>query len=160
MQLAQSGALTESCQQLSAILRTLQSAASAGCRYKPAAGAARPSTGGPEPGPEPGPRQPRRDHRPFFDRECKSLKRLYQRVRSSDPEMARVLRHKYAHVPPCATVVGRKCTTGQCDRAKIFHGATPVGAICRGVPGQDLKQAEGANLPLYCCRSLGRQLAI
>ncbi|RYX77941.1 reverse transcriptase family protein, partial [bacterium] len=40
---------------------------------------------------------------PFFDRECKSLKRLYQRVRSSDPEMARVLRRKYAHV------VRRKC---------------------------------------------------
>ena len=89
MQLAQSGALTESCQQLSAIL--VQSAASAGCRYKPAAAAAQPSRG------------PRRDHRPFFDRECKSLKRLYQRVRSSDPEMARVLRRKYAHV------VRRKC---------------------------------------------------
>ena len=48
MQLAQSGALTDSCQQLSAIL--VQSAASVGCRYKPAAAAAQPSRG------------PRRDH--------------------------------------------------------------------------------------------------
>ena len=86
-QLARCGAMPQACKQLSAAL--VQAATSAGCRYKPAAAASS--------------ARPRRDHRPFYDRECRDLKWLYQHTRSGDPEMARILRRKYP------SLVRRKC---------------------------------------------------
>ncbi|KAK9836779.1 hypothetical protein WJX74_007863 [Apatococcus lobatus] len=67
VQLARNGAIAESCQPLSSIVA--QAAASAGCCRR-AATATRRSW------------QPKRDHRPFFDWECKDLKWLYQCTRS------------------------------------------------------------------------------
>ena len=85
--LAQHGSLAESCSKLSDTL--VAAAVAAGCHHKPATSTA--------------PARPKRDHRPFFDKECKDLKRLYQHTRSRDPEQAHVLRRKYA------SVVRRKC---------------------------------------------------
>ena len=87
IQLARRGAIPQACQQLSDTL--LQAVTSAGCRFSTAAAA--PSA------------RPTRHHRPFFDKECQDLKWLYQHMRSQDPEVARVLRHKYS------SLLRRKC---------------------------------------------------
>ena len=87
--LAAQGSIPQACEQLSATV--LAAAQTSGCRFKPAVPAGPPRT------------QKRREHKPFFDRECRDLKRLYQHTRSRDPEQAHVLLRKYA------SVVRRKC---------------------------------------------------
>ena len=87
--LAAQGSIPRACEQLSATV--LAAAQASGCRFKPAVPAGPPRT------------QKRREHKPFFDRECRDLKRLYQHTRSRDPEQAHVLLRKYA------SVVRRKC---------------------------------------------------
>ena len=90
--LAAQGNIPRACEQLSAAV--LAAAQASGCRFKPAISAGPPCSP---------PTQRRREHKPFFDRECRDLKRLYQHTRSRDPEQAHVLLRKYA------SVVRRKC---------------------------------------------------
>ena len=90
--LAAQGSIPRACEQLSAAV--LAAAQASGCRFKPAVSAGPPCSP---------PTQRRREHKPFFDRECQDLKRLYQHTRSRDPEQAHVLLRKYA------SVVRRKC---------------------------------------------------
>ena len=82
--LAAQGSIPQACEQLSATV--LAAAQASGCRFKPAVPAGPPRT------------QKRRENKPFFDRECRDLKRLYQHTRSRDPEQAHVLLRKYVSV--------------------------------------------------------------